>query len=197
MEGPERIIENAGKLYVAHYGGWGFGNSISVIDAATSTVTTSITVGALPNSMQIKDGSLWVSCSGYPSYAPAPLAETAGELAKIDLATNQVTAELAYTDATKHISNLVIEGADAYYTVDSDVYKCSLSADSLPESSLFSTTEQGIYGIYSFAINNNHIYVGDAGNYVNNGKVHIYSLSAATLEKTYSVGVVPAGFYFN
>ena len=50
--------------------------------------------------------------------------------------------------------------------------------------------------VYSFAINNGHIYVGDAGNYQNNGKVYVYGMTG-TLEKMFSVGVIPAGFYFN
>ncbi|HBK82929.1 MAG TPA: hypothetical protein DDZ41_04920, partial [Flavobacterium sp.] len=60
----------------------------------------------------------------------------------------------------------------------------------------FSTTAQGVYGIYSFAVANNKIYVGDAGDYNSKGKVYIYSLSG-TLENQYNVGIIPAGFYFN
>ena len=199
-EGPEAILENAGKLYVAHYGGWGFGNKISVIDAASNTVTTTITVGDLPNAMQISGGSLWVSCEGNPNYVMEPLVETPGKLVKVNLTTNEVTDTFAYTDATKHLSNLVIEGADAYYTLDSGVYKFPLTSTVLPESPLFSTAAQDVFSVYSFAINNNHVYVGDAGNFVDNGKVYVYSLNGTTggtLEKTYTVGVVPAGFYFN
>jgi hypothetical protein len=50
--------------------------------------------------------------------------------------------------------------------------------------------------VYSFAVNNNKIYVGDAVDYNSNGKVYVYSALGA-LEHEYTVGVIPAGFYFN
>jgi hypothetical protein len=200
VEGPERILENSGKLYVAHKGGYSYGNKITVIDGVANTVSTTITVGDVPESIEIKDGTLWVSCAGNPSYVSAPLVETAGQIVKVNLGTNKVISTIAYSDATKHISNLVLNGNDAYYTIDSDIYKMSTTATALPTTSAFSTTAQGVYGVYSFAVHGSHIYVGDAGDYQHNGKVYVYALTApsiGTLEKTFSVGVIPAGFYFN
>lgn len=203
-EGPERIIEHAGKLYVAQTGGIGYGNAISVINLSNNAVSE-IAVGDVPNSMQVKDGFLWVTCSGDPFYSGL---ETAGKLVKVNLANNTIANTFSYNDPLKHLSNLVIEGAFAYYTVNrmngsvpiSDVYKFDISANSLPTVPAFTTP----YEIYSFAIKQNHIYVGDAVDYQNNGKVKIYSLGIVndqaeigTLENTYMVGVIPAGFYFN
>jgi YVTN family beta-propeller protein len=200
LEGPERILENSGKLYVAHKGGYSYGNKISVIDATSNAVSTTITVGDVPENMEIKDGTLWVSCAGNPSYVSSPLTETAGQIVKVSLATNKVTSTIGYSDAKKHLSNLVLNGNDVYYTIDSDIYKMSATATALPTTSAFSTTAQGVYGVYSFAVHGSHIYVGDAGDYAHNGKVYVYALTApsiGTLEKTFSVGVIPAGFYFN
>lgn len=194
QEGPERIIEKDGKLYVAQTGGWGYGTDVTVIDASSNTVTTTIKVGDVPECLQIKDGELWVGCTGNPSYATPPKVQSAGSIVKINLATNQVTSTFAY--ATKHLYNMVIEDNDAYYTAGSGIYKFSLSATALPETPFFSTVEQGVYGVYSFAIEDDNIYVGDAGNYQNNGKVYVYSMTG-TLNHLFSVGVVPAGFFFN
>jgi YVTN family beta-propeller protein len=199
-EGPERILENSGKLYVAHTGGYSYGNTISVIDAANNSVSTTIAVGDVPNSMDIKGNTLWVACSGNPSYVSAPLVETAGKIVKVNLSTNKVSSTIAYSDSKMHLSNLVLGGNDAYYTVDADIYKINDATTTLPTTALFSTTPQGVYGIYSFAVHGSYIYVGDAGNYKNNGKVYVYGLvspSIGTLEKTFSVGVIPTGFYFN
>ena len=200
LEGPERILENSGKLYVAHTGGFNYGNKISVIDATSNSVSTTITVGDVPGNLVIKDGTLWVACSGNPSYVSAPLEETAGKIVKVNIATNAVTNTIAYSDAKKHLSNLVLNGNDLYYTVSADIYKMNTNATELPTVAAFSTTAQKVYGVYSFAILGSHIYVGDAGNYQNNGKVYVYALSSpsiGTLENTFSVGVIPAGFYFN
>ena len=39
-EGPEVIIEKDGELFVAHIGGYGYGNTVSVIDATTHIINT-------------------------------------------------------------------------------------------------------------------------------------------------------------
>lgn len=199
-EGPEKILEHNGKLYVAHLGGYGFGNKISVIKTTDSSVRT-ITVGDVPNAMAIKDDFLWVSYGGKPYFAPV---ETSGGLVKINTATDAVVRAYSYPGDTTHPANLVLSADAAYYTIGSGVYKFALDAAALPAAPVFTTTEQGDYGVYSFAIKQNHIYLGDAGNYQDPGKVYIYSLGTAigqaplgTLEQTYTVGVIPAGFYFN
>ncbi len=196
-EGPERIIENAGKLYVAHSGGFGYGNTVSVINEATNEVS-SIVVGDVPNAMQINEGFLWVSCGGKPSYSGN---ETAGKIVKINLNNNTISSTFPFSVSTNHPSNLVIYGSFVYFTKDTGIYKMALNDTSLPATPAFTTTNQGVYGIYSFAIKSNHIYVGDAGDYTTNGKVLIYSLGTntpiGTLEKEHSVGVIPTGFYFN
>jgi YVTN family beta-propeller protein len=191
-EGPERIVEHNNKLYVAHAGGYGYGSTISVINASSNTVTATIPVGDVPNSLVFEDGSLYVICGGKPSYAPT---ETAGELVKINVSNNTIATQIDFPAAT-HPSNLVIEDNAIYYTIDAAIFKKTLSASTLPTEALFTTTAQGVYGVYSFAVHNNKIYVGDAVDYNSNGKVYVYSALGA-LEQQYTVGVIPAGFYFN
>ena len=191
-EGPERIIEENDKLYVAHAGGYGYGNTISVINTTTDTVQTTITVGDVPNSLEEEDGYLYVICGGKAAWTGT---ETLGKLVKIRLSNNTVTSTIDFPIG-QHPSNLEIENNSLYYTVDSEIYKKTLSATSLPTAALFSTTSQGVYGVYSFAVENNKIYVGDATDYSSNGKVYVYSFDGDLLaDKT--VGVIPAGFYFN
>lgn len=191
-EGPERIIENNGKLYVAHMGGFGYGNTVSVINASTNTFVTSITVGDVPNSLEIEGNSLYVMCGGKTIWAGT---ETAGKFVKINLSNNTVTSSLDFP-TTSHPSNLDIVDNAFYYTVDSGIFKSTLNATSLPATELFSTTDQGVYGVYSFAVHNGKFYIGDAADYNSNGKVYIYSATGA-LEHDYTVGIIPAGFYFN
>lgn len=191
-EGPERILEENGKLYVAHKGGYGYGNKISVINGGTNTVETTITVGDVPDSMEIENGKLYVLNSGKSSWSGS---ETAGSLSVINLSNNTVTSTLNFASAT-HPSNLVENNGTLYYTIDANIYSMSVTATALPTTPLFSTTAQGVYGVYAFAVENNHIYVGDAGDYSSAGKVYVYSLTG-TKEHDYTVGVVPAGFYFN
>ena len=121
--------------------------------------------------------------------------ETLGKLFKINLSTNTVSSSIDFATG-KHPSNLCIFNDAIYYTQDSDVFSMGLNTSTLPSNPLFSTFGQGVYGVYSFAVENNKIYVGDARDYNSNGKVYIYSL-LGNLENQYTVGVIPAGFYFN
>lgn len=190
-EGPERILEHDDKLFIAHMGGYGFGNSISVIQANNNSVS-SIEVGDVPNSMALVNNDLYVLCGGKPSWAEP---ETSGSLVKINLSTNTVTAALPFL-LGNHPSNLIFHDNKFYYTVDSNVFSKTIEANTIPTTPIFSTTAQGVYGVYSFAIANNKIFVGDATDYNSNGKVYIYSLTG-TLENQETVGVIPGGFYFN
>ena len=191
-EGPERIIEEDGKLYVAHAGGFGFGNSISVINAATNTFVTSIPVGDVPTSLDIEDNSLYVLCAGAPNYAPA---ETAGKFVKINLNTNTVSNAISFPGLT-HPSNMIVDDNAFYYTIGSDIFKSDLNAVALPTAKFFSISGQSTYGVYSFAFHNNRFYVGDARDNNSNGKVYIYSATGA-FQQEFTVGLLPAGFYFN
>lgn len=191
-EGPERIIEEDGKLYIAQKGGYNYGNTITVVNAATNTVTATINVGDVPGTLEEEDGLLYVLNEGRPSYSGS---ETSGSLSIINLATNTVTGTRNFTDVT-HPDNLVIEDDNMYYTIEADVFVAPLTATTFPTTPLLTTTPQLVYGIYSFAVHNDRIYIGDAGNYSSNGTVRIFTLNG-TIEGTFEVGVIPSGFYFN
>ena len=193
-EGPERIIEESGRLYVAHYGGLGYGNNISVIDGINNTFLTTINVGYVPNSLEIVNGRLYVMSGVVPSWSQT-LPESAGSLTVINVANNSVINTLEFPGVS-HPSNMDIENGSLYYTVGSGIYKMNMNDIALPATPLFTTTAQGAYGVYSFAVRGSHIYLGDAVDYNSAGKVYVHSLTG-TPEHNYTVGVVPAGFYFN
>ena len=187
-EGPERIIVHAGKLYVAHQGGYGFGSSVSVIDPSTNTVSHNIAVGDVPNSIVAHDGFLYVLCGGKPSWSQA---ETDGILSKIDPLTNLVVGTTPFVG---HPSNLEIAGNDMFYSVDAEVFKSELAAATLPTTPLFSIAPQGVYGIYGMDIIDNVLYVADAVDYASPGTVFVYSLQGVRLQE-FTVGVIPNSFY--
>lgn len=193
-EGPERIIEENHKLYVSHYGGYGFGSTVTVINPAGNTIQTTITTGDLPRFILESGNKLYVLSEGVPFWGGT---ETAGKLQVINLSNNQVTTTLEFP-AGQHPTNLVEEDGKLYYTVDSDIFSMSVNATSLPAAPIFSTVSQGVYGVYCLEVKDDKVYVGDAGDYISNGKVYIYGLDGTLLqEPAFTVGVIPAGFYFN
>lgn len=189
-EGVERIQEINGRLYVAHMGGYGFGNTVTVVDPQALTVQQVIPVGDVPNSMLVKDGFLYVLCGGRPSWG-AP--QTYGSLVKIDLSDNTVAGTTAFPLA--HPQNLRAgTGNDIYYSIDESVYKADITSGTFPGTPLFTTTPQGAYGIYGMDVIDGKIYLADAGNYVSPGHAYVYSSTGSLLED-YTVGVIPNSFY--
>lgn len=190
VEGPEKIIENDGKLYIAHKGGWGQGNSISVINAANNTVTTNFVVGDVPGSLVKDNETLYVLCNGRPSYA-AP--ETAGKLVKVNLSNNTVSATLNFSGTT-HPGFLDIDNSKIYYNVGNSIYSALTSTTTLPTTEIFKATQ--VSSLYAFAVKNNNVYIADSGNSQDPGDIYIYSLTG-TVSNKFTVGISPNGFYFN
>ena len=190
VEGPEKIIELEGMLYVAHKGGYGYGNTVSVIDAATNTFAESVTVGDVPTSLVVIDEYLFVLCEGKPSWTED---ETPGSLFIIDASDLSPLGAVAFDEA-QHPTNLQTDGESVYYTLDSGVYRLLETDSSLPTEPLITLEEQGVYGVYGFALIDDKIYVGDAVDYVSAGKVYVYDTDGELLDD-YTVGILPNGFY--
>ncbi len=190
-EGVERIIYTNDKLYVAHQGGYGVGNTVSVINPTTQLVEQIIEVGDVPNSLLVKEGFLYVLCGGKPSWYPV---QTDGRLVKIDLVTNAIVSTLEFPEM--HPNNLEINATatDFFYTVDENVYTIAVDATTLPITPLCSLSAQGVYGIYGMDLIDDKLYVADAGDYATPGTVYIFSLAGALLQE-FTVGVIPNSFY--
>jgi len=186
--GQEKILNIDDKLYIAHKGGLGQNNKLTVFDPISFT-SSALTVGDIPNSMVEKDGYLYVLSEGNPYWAPP---QTDGKLVKINLATNDVTDVLAFPGL--HPANLKLDGDYFYFSIDADVYKMNASAPVMPTTPLFSLEPQGVYGLYGMDIIENKIYAADAGNYSSPGKAYVYS-TAGVLLNDFTVGVIPNSFY--
>lgn len=191
-EGGESIEVINNKLYVSHYGGYGYGNSISVIDIATQN-STSIPVGDLPSSMIVKDNFLYVLCAGMPSWSGNP--ETPGRLMKINLTDNSIVMNLPFAGTT-HPRHLTTDAANLYYTVADDIYKMAFTDVALPTSYFIDTpvVADEYSGIYGLDFIDNKLYVADANEYASTGYTHIYDASGNFLN-TYTVGNIPNHFY--
>lgn len=192
-EGPERIIANNNKLYVAHPGGYSFNNKISVIDTQSDEVEMEKVVGDVPNAMLIANGNLWVSCSGKPSYAEQ---ETAGEIVKIDLSNLELIKDYVFSEKTIHPSNLAHDGNELFYTLGKSIYNFQENAETLPDSASFELTE--VSSLYGFEVNDGKLYAASANSdFTGNGELYIYEAARGDLLTSFKVGINPNGIYFN
>ncbi len=191
--GPERIVANETTIYVAHSGAFGTNNIVSVIDAATQEVATTIEVGERPNSLVFDaSNNLWVLASGGSSW-PDPENESAGVLSEINTSTNAVITTFNFP-GVEHPGFLNIDGDNLYYNLNNELFTISILDDALPTTSLFAHATTSLYGLN---ISNGKLYISDAVDFSSNGTLHIYDIDTATLENTFTVGLNPNGVYFN
>jgi len=187
--GPEAILAKDNTVYVAHQGAWGQNNKISVINTTSNEVIKTLTVGDVPNSMQLDtSGNLWVLASGKPAYTED---ETEGVLSKINTVTNEVEGNLPF-ESTQHPSSLNLDGGELYYHLGDTVFKQSLTSTSLGMEMVL----EGV-SFYNMVVHNGRLYGTDAGDYASNGTLTVYDVSTTLAIKSITVGIVPGGIYFN
>ncbi|WP_340155137.1 DUF5074 domain-containing protein [uncultured Winogradskyella sp.] len=187
-EGPEKILADGNIIYVAHQGGYSQNNIISVINAVTDVVSTTVTVGDVPNSLRLDaDGDLWVLTGGTPSWTGS---ETGGKLSKIDTSDYGVTSiDFA---GTEHPSYLALENGTLYYYLSGSVYKMDTDDTVLPTSA-----ELTGLNFYGMEVKDNVLYGVDAVDYTSNGMILSYSLSSNEVTNFADTGIIPGGIYFN
>lgn len=187
-EGPEEIVASGNNLYVAHQGGFGQNNIVSVVDTNSNSVSTTITVGDVPNSLQLDNsGNLWVLSGGKPSWTGD---ETGGMLSKINTANNTVTSMDFAT--TEHPNYLSLDNGSLYYNIGAAVYKMDSSATTLP-------TSEELSGIsfYGMTVRNSILYGVDAVDFASNGELYIYDLNTNSFVNSVTLDIIPSGIYFN
>lgn len=183
--GPERMVTHNNKVYVAHQGGYGQNNIISVISG--TSVENTITVGDVPNSMVVSGNNLYVLNGGTPSYAGT---ETAGSLSIIDLSSGQVSQTFTF-DTAQHPNNLTMDGSNLFYSLDGKVYKVNTTSIALPGTDII----DGFF--YALQAKDGKLYATDAGDFGSKGSLYIYDLSNNQQIQDFRTGIVPGGIYFN
>lgn len=196
--GVEKVISNDQYVFVAHKGGYGQNNKLTIIDANSNSVTEVLEVGDVPNSLQLVNNDLWVLAGGNPDYAVG--GETDGKLVQIDLGSLQINKEFNFEGVSP--SHLEFDQGKLFYTLsttdwdtyetESSIYTMDLDSTSLPTESVFST-DRSFYGA---AIKNGMYFGGDAKDYASNGSVVVYDLETGEEIHEFTVGISPSGFFF-
>ena len=190
--GPERIVENDGKLYVSHKGAWSTNNLVSVIDIATENVAE-VTVGDNPDELFFDaNGILHVLSEGRIIYDEewAVSGHTLASIAKIDVVSNTVLSTIEFAEEA-HPSLFEISGDDLYYYLNNNIYSLKTSATSLPTEAY---SETG--AISGMAINDVNLFTV-AASYTALSDLNVYQLSDKTLVNTFKVGIGASKIYFN
>lgn len=182
----EELLLSYGNVFVTN----NQRNYLLVIRSATDIITDSITIGYGANSIrEDKNGMLWVLCSGRPG---------SGEFAslhKVNPLTKSVESTFTFAQKTDAPWRLAMNGTnDTLYFLNKDCFRMSVTDQSLPLTPIVRQEDRQFYGLGINPYNGN-IYLSDAIDYVQRGKVFIYDVEGV-LENSFLAGIIPGNFYF-
>lgn len=189
-ENPEEIITVNGKIYV-NKSSYRAGNSIDVINPATNTIITTITLSSGLQSITVVGNEVFALCTS----------SAGSTIYKINTTTDTVSGSIANStvvppsqyEALKFSSDgtkLYIAGATSVYSVNTDLATFS----STP---IFTTTASTTNGdFYGFAAIDGKIFQGNANNFGPNSTLNVYS-QTGTLLNTFTTLVGSNNIYKN
>ncbi|MBU0488615.1 MAG: hypothetical protein KKD31_11765, partial [Bacteroidetes bacterium] len=135
------------------------------------------------------DGFVYVLCSGGYDHYQLP------ELIVINPSSNTITRTLQWTSTSDYPQHLAKSPTgDTILFLNNGVFAYPICNSSIPASPVF---EAGGTNLYNLAVDpqNADIYVTDAGDYVSDGNLKIYS-SAGVLKSTVQAGRIPSSIVF-
>ena len=190
--GPERIIENNGKLYVSHKGGFSSNNVITIIDIATEA-TSEIVVKFKPDDLLFDDqNNLVVLCEGNGPWSAG--GETEGAIVKINTTTNSVISEIIFNTGD-HPLFLVKYENDFYYNVGSEIYNLPQTATELATSSIL-TSEAALQYDGGLEIKDGQLFILSP-NYLGLSELGVYDLNTKAKIHSLEAPVAASKIYFN
>ncbi|KJD33266.1 cell surface protein [Tamlana sedimentorum] len=191
--GPERIVESNGKLYVSHKGAYTTNNIISVINIEDDSVTE-IEVKDNPDELAFNSsGDLVVLSEGRTIYDANwnVIGHTLASISTIDTSSLAVDQEVVFAEGD-HPSLMVIDNETIYYALSGSIYEIGVTDTALSSTSIF-TAEGYLYGM---EVEDDNIYLLNA-NFSDLSTLNVYSLETSEQVSTQSVALGASKIYFN
>lgn len=188
----EQMVFHGDDLYVADRGDYltNTGNNrIYKINTLTNQITDSLFVSKDPESMVIdKDNKLWVLCTG-------GINDELPKLIKINLASFSIENEFVFSSVNESPTKLCVDGeGDRLYFINNNVYSMSIYDNTLPANSFVESNGKVFYGL-SIDKSNNQIYITDALDYIQQGKVYRYYENGNLID-SFTTGIIPQHIIF-
>lgn len=170
---------------------WSYQNSILKIDPVTDTVVDRLEVGIQPTSL-VKDnrGRLWTITDG--GYADSPYGYEAPSLFCIDTEPFAVESKFTFKlgDAPSEIC--INAAGDRLYWINNDIWCMETEAARVPPEPFIRTKDTRYYGL-TVSPHNGDVYVADAIDYQQQGKIYRYDSKGSLVDEFYA-GVTPGAF---
>lgn len=198
VECPGMTMETGSTEQMVQYGKyvfvncWSYQNRILKIDTQTDKVVDELIVGIQPTSLVMdKNGKLWTITNG--GYEDSPYGYEAPSLYKIDAETFTIEKQFQFSLGDSP-SEIQINGRkDMLYWINDDIWSMSVDAGRVPVRPFIKYSGTLYYGL-TVDPTNDEVYVADAIDYQQPGKVYRYSSKDTTLIDEFYVGINPGAF---
>lgn len=197
-EGPEQMVLANNKVYVCNIGGFSMDSTVTVIDAVTDAVLTTLNVGLNPASiLKTSDGNAVVLCMGStgPDFIGANADDLAGNFVRVNTVTNDVDTIMSFDKAFHPLKMTTNPNTHKTYAlVGSDAYTGNIAEVDTALQAFVPMNSKFFYGV-GVDPSNGNIYAGRAG-----FSASCYMLRYnpnGTLIDSMQVGIGPNSFVFN
>ncbi|UXP32150.1 hypothetical protein N6H18_17550 [Reichenbachiella agarivorans] len=196
--GTNQMVLVDNMVYAANSGGWGYDNTVVVIDTETDEIIKTIEVGDNPSTLAVdKNENVWVTGNGLTDYVNAENS-TPAFLAKIDSENNTVELKINAPETGIGPSRLNIdsEGKTLVFKYKSGISTAPIEVTSVSDFTEIIAADQ-FTSLYGFGIDKseNHIIAGDAPDFTNPGSIKRYELNGTFIDQ-YTVGIGPNGIAY-
>lgn len=170
---------------------WSYQSRIIKIDTRTDSVTTSLEIGRQPRCLVADSrGKLWTITDG--GYEGSPAGREAPTLKCIDPQRFAVEKEFKFRATDSPSGLLASADGNTLYWINRHVWQMSVNATRLPVKPLLK--ERGtMYYALTVSPADNHLYVADAIDYQQQGKIYRYDTDGTLVDEFY-VGITPGSF---
>lgn len=170
---------------------WSYNNRILKIDPATDTVVDQLVVGIQPNSLVAdRHGNLWTITDG--GYDGSPYGYEAPALYCIHTETFSVKRVYDFKLGEDPSELQINSRGDRIYWINGDIWSMDVADESLPVTPLIESKGTRYYGL-TVSPHDGDVYVADAVDYQQRGKIYRYS-STGRLISDFYVGITPGSF---
>jgi DNA-binding beta-propeller fold protein YncE len=197
IECPAMTMESGSTEQMVQWGKyvfvncWSYQNRILKIDTTTDKVVAELEVGIQPTSLVLDCyGKLWSITDG--GYEDSPYGFEAPSLYRIDAETFTIEKQFRFAKGDAP-SEVQLNGrGDKLYWINNDVWAMDVTADRIPVKPFIPYSDTLYYGL-TIDPRSGEVYVADAIDYVQAGKIYRYSEQGERLDEFY-VGITPGAF---
>ncbi|MGM9817911.1 MAG: YncE family protein [Paludibacteraceae bacterium] len=194
---PNMTMESGSTEQMVQYGKyvfvncWSYQNRILKIDTETDKVVDELTVGIQPTSLVLDcNNKLWTLTDG--GYDGSPYGYEAPSLYRIDAETFTIEKQFKFS-ANETPSELQTNTSkDKIYWLNNDVWAMNVTDENLPAKSFLENKGTIYYGL-TICPHTGDVYVADAIDYNQQGKIYRYSKEGQLIDEFY-VGITPGAF---